>query len=389
MTSISKIGSVSGYAGALCRFRARTELGCRERVMGLASVFISYRREDTTAGFAALIHDRLAQTVDADVFRDVDNIPPGVDWQEYVRDALGQCEVALVLIGSLWLNATSGDGRRRLDDPKDVLRFEIAEVLGRKPVRVIPVLFGSVKMPAAEQLPEDIQPLVKKNAVYWHLDQTTASQLQKMDEVVRLGPLGVRPLTPGRADRIIHGPPAQIGGAVSARVLALCAELLEEVSSARASREIHRIQMSLQRPAGGPHILADAVQADAALEALDTLAWTTPELRFIRDRVEELRESGPDMQMIELAKWYDRAAAGEFAIPPDKQAELKRLLTARSSAERLGLGQKATTAELRSTADERALAWRQFEASAPASPMAKRAAGEVVRFYEEFVARGS
>jgi hypothetical protein len=357
----------------------------------LIKAFISYRREDTSAGFAALIHDRL-ELVGAEVFMDVDNLPLGVDWEEHIRAALHECDVALVLIGSLWLDVNDATRRRRLDDPKDVLRLEIAEVLRRKRVRVIPVLFGRATMPKAEHLPPDIRALAGKQAFYWRLDQSSGAQLERIDEAVRLGPLDSSVPDPSHADREAR-PPAdpptrQIGGVLSAHVLALCAELLDELSSDSLRPEIERIQRGLRRPDGDGHILADAVHADAALEALDTLSWRARHLAFIRDRVEELRDSGPEMQVMELAKWYERSSAAEVRLPVEKRRELKRLVTVQSPAARLGLGPGATSADLRRVAVDRALAWRRFEASGLASPMAQRVAGEVVRFYEELAVQG-
>jgi TIR domain-containing protein len=333
-------------------------------------VFISYRREDTAAGYAAFIHRELAREPGTQAFRDVDSLPFGVDWEEHIRAALRDCDVAFVLIGSLWLTAADERGRRRLEDPADVLRLEVAEVIARRRVRVIPVVFGSARMPKADELPPDIRPLASKQALFWYLNEPDSYNLQKIRHAVRLGAL---------AD--VDGPaPARIGGALSARVLALCAELLDEISDPAARREIVDIQRDLQT--GGGAVGEDAERADAALEALDTLSWASPGLRFVRDRVEELRDSGPDMQIIDLAKWYDRLADGEIALPDDKRAELERLLDGQSTAERLGLERDASGEEIRDAASGRVLVWRRFGATALASPTEQRVAGDVVAFYE-------
>lgn len=340
----------------------------------MTRVFISYRREDTTPGFAALIHSRLTQEANSDVFMDVDNLPFGVDWEEHIRAALRDCDVALVLIGSLWLTVKDDAGRRRLDDPADVLRLEVAEVIARRRVRVIPVVFGQARMPKADELPPDIRALAAKQAFFWYLNEPSAGNLQKIQDAVRLGPLGA----PAEGERSRE--PVRVGGALSARVLALCAELFDEISEPAARREIVGIQRDLQ--SGDGAISADAERADAALEALDGLSWSSPGLRFVRDRVEELRDSGPDMQIIDLAKWYDRLAAGEVALPDDKRAELGRLLDGQSTAERLGLRGSASDARIRDVACDRVLAWRRFGSAALASPMEQRVADDVVRFYE-------
>jgi hypothetical protein len=369
----------------------------------LISVFISYRRQDVTAGWAALIHERLSTSIGADLFVDVDNLPYGVDFEQHIRDVLQRCDVTLVLIGQLWLNAVDESGSRRLDDPTDIHRMEVAEALRRTHVRVIPVLFGSVKMPAVEQLPEgepDIRPLVKRHAFCWHLDQAAPAQLQDIASAVRLGrvtrggeqtaPLGTGSGEPREVDdlpRAQVGESAdQFGRALSAQVVALCAELLAELSDEALRTEVERIQRTLLEPDDeGRPLLGDAVRADEALVRLDALSYRGAGLCFIRDRVEQLRETGPDMPMIGLAKWYARCSGSEIEIPDDKREELKRLLAARSAAERLGLDRDASDQEVRAAARERARVWRTFEVAGRASPMAQRLASDVVGFYDGIV----
>ena len=60
------------------------------------------------------------------VFRDVDDLQPGMRWRREIDAALRGAEVVLVLIGPQWFAARQ---RRRLADPKDVLRQEIATAL--------------------------------------------------------------------------------------------------------------------------------------------------------------------------------------------------------------------------------------------------------------------
>ena len=346
------------------------------------TVFISYRHQDSTAGWATAIQVHLKAVCGLDAFKDVDSLPPGVDWRKHIREALQDCDVALVLIGSMWLNATDEQADRRLDDPNDVLRFEIAEVLSRENVRVIPVLFDSVRMPEAERLPPEIRALADKQAYRWHSDQPSASHLQSIEAAVVLG-------LHGRS-----GPTASepgLDGALSAQVLRLCGALLDEISDEVARREVKRIQRALRGPIrnrrGERVALGDAERADKALKSLEQLSSRLPDLRFLRDRVEELRDSGPDMQMIEVAKWYERCLDGELDLPQNKLDEIERLLIGRSPAERLGLDRSAADRELRAAVVGRVHAWTTFENSSLASPNAQRLARAVEAFYERLSER--
>jgi len=127
-------------------------------------IFISYRREDA-AGHAGRLFDRLAARFGKDsVFMDVEGIEAGVDFVETIEGAVGRCAVLLAVIGRNWLNGKDAQGRRRLDDPQDFVRLETASALGRK-VRVIPVLVEGARMPGADELPEDLRGLARRQAL--------------------------------------------------------------------------------------------------------------------------------------------------------------------------------------------------------------------------------
>jgi hypothetical protein len=53
---------------------------------------------------------------------DIEAIPPGVKFEPYIREAVGSCDVLLVLIGPNWLTAVDSEGNRRLDNPRDFER---------------------------------------------------------------------------------------------------------------------------------------------------------------------------------------------------------------------------------------------------------------------------
>jgi hypothetical protein len=128
----------------------------------MRGVFISYRRDDT-AGYAGRLYDALTAHFGRDlVFFDIDSIPAGQNFVEVIEQRMAFCSVVIVLIGKAWLNST--DGRRRLDDPHDFVRLEIANAFRRK-IPVIPVLVGGAKMPRVDDLPALLTPLAHLNAI--------------------------------------------------------------------------------------------------------------------------------------------------------------------------------------------------------------------------------
>lgn len=128
----------------------------------MSGVFISYRRADS-AGHAGRLFDHLSMRFGQDlIFQDFDDIKPGTDFFQTIQTAIKTCDIMLVLIGPFWLE--DAEGRRRLDDPEDVLRLEVSEAL-KGDLTVIPVLVGGAGMPSAEDLPEPLKLLSRRHAV--------------------------------------------------------------------------------------------------------------------------------------------------------------------------------------------------------------------------------
>jgi hypothetical protein len=127
-------------------------------------VFISYRRQETAA-YAGRLYDAMAPRFgEANVFMDVD-LEPGIDFVERITEAVGGCHVLLVIMGPRWATAEDEDGAVRIAEPGDFVRLEVATALKRPDVTVIPVLVGGAQMPHGEDLPQDIAPITRRNAL--------------------------------------------------------------------------------------------------------------------------------------------------------------------------------------------------------------------------------
>jgi len=127
----------------------------------MPAVFLSYRRADSAAWCARLSDHLSLRFGDDIVFRDVDDLQPGMRWRLEIDAALHGAQVVLVLIGPLWFAARQ---RRRLADPKDVLRQEIATALQGRRRKVVPVLLGGASLPDAGALPRPLRPLCEWQA---------------------------------------------------------------------------------------------------------------------------------------------------------------------------------------------------------------------------------
>jgi len=129
----------------------------------MADICISYRRADSQA-ITGRIFDRLIAHYGKDsVFIDIDNIPAGTDFRQYLSKTLLKATVLLAVVGPKWLGAGKG-GPDRIHDESDPVRVEV-ETAFRSGLSIIPVLIGSRKMPTATQVPESLKEFVYLNAV--------------------------------------------------------------------------------------------------------------------------------------------------------------------------------------------------------------------------------
>jgi TIR domain len=126
-------------------------------------VFICYRRQETAAYAGRLYDAMVARFGEGNVFMDVD-MPPGVDFEQRITEVVSGCVALLVVMGPNWA-VTAEEGRRRLDDPADFVRLEVETGLRRPDVTPIPVLVGGARMPKREDLPPELLPIARRNAI--------------------------------------------------------------------------------------------------------------------------------------------------------------------------------------------------------------------------------
>ena len=156
----------------------------------MARVFLSYRRTDSKWAVGRL-YDRLGEGLKREnLFLDVSDSEPGDDYVERIRRIVGTCDVLLAVIGRDWLTAQDTSGRRRLDDPGDWVRVEIATALNRG-IRVIPILVDDAPMPERHDLPEDLIGLSRRNAKivsFTHFHSDLDSLLRVLEKVLGKSP---------------------------------------------------------------------------------------------------------------------------------------------------------------------------------------------------------
>lgn len=166
-------------------------------MMKTPAVFISYRRSDCP-GYAGRLGDALERIYGkGSAFRDVQDIAAGADFTEVIESCLHGVRASLVLIGPQWLGVHA-DGTRRIDDPKDFVRLEVATAL-TSASKVVPVLLAGANLPPATELPEDLRALTSRQAL-------TLSETNWDAEVQRLvASLGIATLARKRTIAVALG----------------------------------------------------------------------------------------------------------------------------------------------------------------------------------------
>jgi len=152
-------------------------------------IFISYRRADSTYLIGRIKDKLLSEFGSQSVFRDLDDIPGGVDFRTVLETATNECDVMLVVIGSKWAGITDTDGNKRLFDPGDFTRIEVETGLKRleqNKTAIFPVLINNVDMPSAGELPESLGRFTYQNAVKIRDDPDFKNDIEKLISDIRL-----------------------------------------------------------------------------------------------------------------------------------------------------------------------------------------------------------
>ncbi len=147
-------------------------------------LFVSYRRADAP-GHAGRVGDGLIRYFGpGQVFKDIESLEAGQDFVDIVRAMLQRAFCMVVIIGPGWASD------ERLHDPNDLHREEIRTALQRA-IQIIPVLVNGATMPRKDDLPEDIRPLVRRQAVEitdtrWDYD--VGRVIEKVEQVLADSP---------------------------------------------------------------------------------------------------------------------------------------------------------------------------------------------------------
>lgn len=149
----------------------------------MTGIFISYRRLESKLQ-ARILFERLEPLFRGRVFMDVDGLKPGENFRDKIGRQLEHCTVLLALIGPQWETVRDAQGNVRLDDSRDWVRLEIATALQRG-IMVVPVLVERTQMPSEAQMPEDLRPMLDRQAFVLNLDHGFDQGMRDLVEAIR------------------------------------------------------------------------------------------------------------------------------------------------------------------------------------------------------------
>jgi len=127
-------------------------------------VFINYRRAQNLKD-AQLLEKVLQKYFGSSgVFLDTSGLEAGKSWRDKLKSEIDSSAAMVSLIGKDWVTAADDQGRRRLLDPDDFVRFEINRAILDK-IHLMPVLIDGASMPGIRDVPYDLLPLTDQQAM--------------------------------------------------------------------------------------------------------------------------------------------------------------------------------------------------------------------------------
>ena len=158
-----------------------------------ASLFVSYRRDDTR-WIARALHKHLADGLGAQrVFMDRIEIRGGQRWAEQLEAALERCTLLLAIIGPRWLTLTDAFHQPRLRNPDDWVARELRTAFETGKVVIPLYVDGAARITDPNFLPEALRPLTGVEGITLSDDYWDAGLAKLVADLARNGLASAKP----------------------------------------------------------------------------------------------------------------------------------------------------------------------------------------------------
>ena len=142
-------------------------------------VFLSYRRAGCSFA-SGWLRDRLvAKLGPYRVIRDVDCIPAGISFLDFIDGVIPDCRAVLALIDPEWTVSAAANEWRYAATPGDMVAFELASAFAAG-VDVIPVLVRGASMPQPNALPEALRRLSQLQSIELRPDHNFYADVDRL-----------------------------------------------------------------------------------------------------------------------------------------------------------------------------------------------------------------
>lgn len=174
-------------------------------------VFVSYRTQDSFDITGRLCDHLVSAYGRSRVFRDIDSIPIGSAFLDYIEDAIAQSRALVAVIGPDWSGYRTS-GTRHFDNPDDVVRFELL-CARRRGIPIYPVLVNRARLPSEASLPDDLKFVAGLQAMRLRGDIDFHADFDRLRRGIEKGKLAKR----GRKAVALRRPTSKVQDAPDAR----------------------------------------------------------------------------------------------------------------------------------------------------------------------------
>jgi hypothetical protein len=150
----------------------------------MTKIYLCYRHDDAYRDVGRICDHLYKKFGEENIVRDIHKTVSRDKFQAFMKLAVAECQVMLVLIGQHWLDVDPRTGQRYIDNPNDAIRLEITQGLSQNLI-VIPVILTGASLPTSQDLPTPIQSIVYRNAALVRIDPDFNRDIERLIAGIR------------------------------------------------------------------------------------------------------------------------------------------------------------------------------------------------------------
>jgi hypothetical protein len=144
-------------------------------------IFVCYRRRDSQWETDRICESLRGAFGRHRVIRDIDTTPPGERWFDYLSRRIRECPVFVLIVGAQWatiVDPSAVPPRRRLEDPNDTIRRELAIALDTRSQLIL--VNVSDRLPLEHEVPEEVRWVLEHHGVVVRPEPDFPADIQRL-----------------------------------------------------------------------------------------------------------------------------------------------------------------------------------------------------------------